>query len=130
MKYKQINLNVSKSVNKAAFKTDLPQFRITVEQVLRFVELCDSSLAVDVCFSWHARTEEFPIRQLWEYLRFGWRHLLFCNCAKLSLGSEISWSTRQHLSLCLCLCLFFSHFVISSTATNCLNLLQKSAKWS
>ena len=47
MKYKQINSNVSKSVNKAAFKTDLPQFRITVEQVLQFVELCDSSLAVD-----------------------------------------------------------------------------------
>ena len=47
MKCKQINSNVSKSVNKAAFKTDLPQFRITVEQVLQFVELCDSSLAVD-----------------------------------------------------------------------------------
>ena len=47
MKYKQINSNVSKSVNKAVFKTDLPQFRITVEQVLQFVELCDSSLAID-----------------------------------------------------------------------------------
>ena len=47
MKYKQINSNGSKSVNKGAFKTDLPQFRITVEQVLQFVELCDSSLAVD-----------------------------------------------------------------------------------
>lgn len=47
MKYKQINSNGSKSVNKAAFITDLPQFRITVEEVLQFVELCDSSLAVD-----------------------------------------------------------------------------------
>ena len=68
MKYKQINSNGSKSVNKAAFKTDLPQFRISVEQVLQFVELCDSSLAVDnakdiymVCFPWYAHTEEVTI---------------------------------------------------------------------
>jgi len=67
MKYKQINSNVFKSVNKAAFKTDLPQFRITVEQVLQFVELCDSSLAVDnakdigMLFPICSPTEEFPI---------------------------------------------------------------------
>ena len=67
MKYKQINSNGSKSVNKAAFKTDLPQFRISVEQVLQFVELCDSSLAVDNAkdiYIWYAFPDMLTLKNL------------------------------------------------------------------